>query len=340
VTGGYCVIGDFAPLLACPVPLETLLPGQADAEKCALWDARVEDSVRLGVRFLMRANLMDSLYAEEVRRTNRMGIGPTGLHEWAWMRFGLGFEELLDERKSAPFWAMLDRLSRAAKEEGDAYAAELGLTAPFTVTTVKPAGTTSKLFGLTEGAHLPARRQYLRWVQFKGTRDAAGGWAADSDPLLGEYEARGYPIRTLASFPGMSIVGFPTLPLMQRLGAGDRVVTAPEATPEQHYRWLSLLERHWIGAERGNQVSYTLKVFTDEHDLEAFRGIVLAQQPEVRCCAVLPSRPEESLGYEYLPEEEVPLDRFAAIVEGIRDPALHEAVDLAALQCASGVCPL
>lgn len=340
VTGGYCVIGDFAPLLACPRPLDQILPGIVDEETAAQWDARVEDSVRLGVRFLMRANLMDSLYAEEVRRTNRMGIGPTGLHEYAWMRYGLGFDELLDEQKSAEFWAMLDRLSRAAKEEGDSYAKELGLTAPFTVTTVKPAGTTSKLFGLTEGAHLPARRQYLRWVQFKGTRDDEGNWTSDSDPLLGEYEARGYPIRTLASFPGMSIVGFPTLPLMQRLGAGDRVVTAPEASPHQHYRWLSLLERHWIGAERGNQVSYTLKVFTDEHDLAAFRRIVLDQQPMVRCCAVLPSRPESELGYEYLPEEEVTFDRFTAIVEGISDPALHEAVDLAALQCASGVCPI
>ena len=37
--------------------------------------------MRLGVRFLMRANRMDSLYAQEVARTNRMGIGPTGLHE-------------------------------------------------------------------------------------------------------------------------------------------------------------------------------------------------------------------------------------------------------------------
>jgi hypothetical protein len=127
---------------------------------------------------------------------------------------------------------------------------------------------------------------------------------------------------------------------MQRLGAGDRVVTAPEASPEAHYRWLSLLERHWIGAERGNQVSYTLKVFTHEHDLEAFRAIVLEQQPAVRCCAVLPSRPESELGYEYLPEEEVSVERFAKIVEGISDPSLHEAVDLAALQCASGVCPL
>ena len=72
-----------------------------------------------GVRFLMRANRMDSLYAEEVARTNRMGIGPTGLHEWAWLRFGLSFSDLLDEARSAPFWAMLEHLSEVAKQEGD-----------------------------------------------------------------------------------------------------------------------------------------------------------------------------------------------------------------------------
>ena len=339
VTGGYCVIADFAPLLACPADLGGLLPGEVPADLAAEWDARVEDSVRLGVRFLMRANLMDALYAEEVRRTNRMGIGPTGLHEWAWMRWGLGFADLLDEARAGPFWAMLARLSDAAKEESEAYAEQLGLGTPFTITTVKPAGTTSKLFGLTEGAHLPARRQYLRWVQFKGVREI-DGWASDADPLLGEYEARGYPVRALRSFPGMAVVGFPTLPLMQRLGIGERLVTAPEATPQDQYRWLGLLERHWIGESRGNQVSYTLKVFTDRHDLEAFREMLLEHQPRIRCCAVLPSRPDHALGYEYLPEEEIPAGHFAALVAGIEDPALHEAVDMAHLACASGVCPI
>ena len=339
VTGGYCVIADFAPLLACPVALDLLTPGLLGDDAAADWDARVEDSVRLGVRFLMRANLMDALYGEEVRRTNRIGIGPTGLHEWAWMRYGLAFDDLLDERKAAPFWAMLARLSEAAKAESADYAAELGLAAPFTVTTVKPAGTTSKLFGLTEGAHLPARRQYLRWVQFRGRR-AAGGWAPDSDVLLGEYEARGYPVRLLQSFPGMAIVGFPTQPLFQRLGIGARLVTANEAAPEDQYRWLALLERHWIGAERGNQVSYTLKIYTDRHDLARFRDMMLEHQPGIRCCAVLPSRADDALGYEYLPEEEVSALDFAALVAGIADPALHEAVDFAHLACASGVCPI
>jgi hypothetical protein len=329
VTGGYCVIADFAPLLACPVALDALAPGAVPPDVAAAWDARVEDAVRLGVRFLIRVNRMDALYAAEVARTNRIGIGPTGLHEWAWARFGLDFHDLLDEHRARPFWDALARLSAAAKDEATRYAGALGMAPPATVTTIKPAGTTSKLFGLTEGAHLPARRQYLRWVQFRA-----------ADPLVADYTARGYPVRALETFPGVVVVGFPTRPLIQRLGIGDRLVTAPEASPAEQYRWLMLLERHWIGAARGNQVSYTLKIATERHGLEEFRAILLAHQPHLRCCAVLPSRPDRDLGYEYLPEEEVPEDRFRAIVAAIADPGVAEAVDLARLQCEAGVCPI
>ena len=341
VTGGYCVIADYAPLLACPVGFDTLVPGEIPDDVARLWDDRIEDSIRLGVRFLIRANTMDALYGEEVRRTNRIGIGPTGLHEWAWMRFGLDFNDLLDEERSAEFWTKLASFSSAAKDEALAYAAERGAARPTTVTTVKPAGTTSKLFGLTEGAHLPARRHYMRWVQFKGTRDeATGRFPPDADPLLARYDARGYPMKSLRTFQGMTVVGFPTVPLLLRLGLGDRTTTATEATPAQQFRWLRLLEQHWIGAERGNQVSYTLKIFTDRHDLAAFRDLVLEQQPEIRCCAVLPSRPDHELGYEYLPEEDVTAERFADIVASIDDLDMHEAVDMVHLQCASGVCPI
>ena len=99
VTGGYCVIADFAPLLACPVPVAEVYPGLADEDVAAMWDARVEDSVRLAVRFLIRANRMNALYGREVSRTNRIGVGPTGLHEWAWVRFGLTFDDLLNDER-------------------------------------------------------------------------------------------------------------------------------------------------------------------------------------------------------------------------------------------------
>jgi hypothetical protein len=128
--------------------------------------------------------------------------------------------------------------------------------------------------------------------------------------------------------------------LLLRLGLGDRSVTAGEASPGDQYRWLRLLEAHWIGAEQGNQVSYTLKIFTDRHDLESFRSIVRAQQPLVRCCAVLPSRPDHELGYEYLPEEEVSADAFDAIVMATDGGSMPEGVDIVHLQCAGGVCPI
>ena len=147
-------------------------------------------------------------------------------------------------------------------------------------------------------------------------------------------------MRSLRSFPGMSIVGFHTVPLALRLGLGPKLVTAPEASPAEQYARLRLLERHWIGEHQGNQVSYTLKVYTDQVNLDAFRAITATEQPRIRCCSVLPSRPDHELGYEYLPEEEVPAGRFAAIVEGIADGAVREAVDWAHLQCASGVCPI
>lgn len=138
-------------------------------------------------------------------------------------------------------------------------------------------------------------------------------------------------MRVLASIPGTSVVGFPTSPLFLRLGAGERLVTAPEASPAEHFKWLRLLERHWIGAERGNQVSYTLKIPTDQYDLAAFRSILMAEQPRVRGCAILPVN--VSGLHEYLPEEEVAEPRFRAIVAAIRDPALHEPVELSRLGC-------
>lgn len=341
VTGGYCVIADTAWLFASPLDvLDPAYLGTFSDEELEDWDDKVEESIRLGVRFLMRVNQMDALYGKEVERTNRIGIGFTGFHEWAWVRWGLGFRDLLDEAGAQPMWDLVKRFSDAAKDEAAIYAQILGVEVPHTVTTVKPAGTTSKLYGLTEGAHLPPRRQYLRWVQFKGQKGHDGKWLDGSDKLLADYEAKGYPVRELKTFPGMSIVGFPTVPLIAKLGMGDKLVTAPEATPEEQYQYLQLLEKYWIGERQGNQVSYTLKVYTDEHTLEGYRDIVLQYQPTVRCCSVMPCKPDREMGYEYLPEEEVSLDRFAEIVAGIRDDDLQQDIDVATLQCASGACPI
>jgi adenosylcobalamin-dependent ribonucleoside-triphosphate reductase len=142
--GGYCVIADVVPYFA------------PDADSA-------EESFRVATRALMRVNAyMDSLYTREVERTNRIGVGMTGLHEYAWNAFGYAFHDLIDEEKSRDFWLTIARYKRAVEDEAEKYAKLLGVVIPHTNTTIKPAGTTSKLFALSEGAHLPPMREYIR----------------------------------------------------------------------------------------------------------------------------------------------------------------------------------
>ncbi len=322
--GGYCVVGDVVPY---------------HAED----DEEAEDAFRVATRALMRTNLMDCLYSPETRRTNRIGVGMTGLHEYAMARFGFGFRDLLDEDQAAPFWNMLARFRRAIEDEAATYSAELGLVTPHTISTVKPAGTTSKLFGLTEGVHLPSMREYLRWVQFR-----------DDDPLVNDYTARGYPIRRLTSYSNTTVVGFPTRPEIARLaedrGMGDKLVTAGEATPNEQFRFLELLEKYWIRGvdtagnlleqDTGNQVSYTLKYDPATVDYDAFRKVVLEQQSRVRCCSVMPQG--DTTAYEYQPEEPITKSRYEQIAAAIdaSGRAVREEVSRDHVDCASGACPI
>lgn len=321
--GGYCVIADVVPLHSAP---KVEGPGTFTDQDLIKWDADAEDAFRTAVRALMRTNLMDSLYSKEVKRTNRIGVGFTGIHEYAWARFGLGWKDLIDEEKSWQFWMMMSRFASAVDDEARKYAAKLGVTVPHTTRTVKPAGTTSKLFGLTEGAHLPSMREYMRWVQFR-----------NDDPLIEEYRGKGYPVRKLKTYSGTTIVGFPTQPTICTLGMGDKLVTAAEATPEEQYRWLALLEKHWVGGQGGNQVSYTLKYDPKLVSLDQFKATLLEGQSQVKCCSVMPQT--DNTAYEYQPEQAVTKHEFElvaqAISEGAREDASLEHVD-----CASGACPV
>ena len=325
--GGYCVIADVVPF-------------HADSSTPELWDADAEDAFRTATRALIRTNTMNSLYGREVRRTNRIGVGITGFHEWVWSRFGFGWKDIVNEEVSKSMWLTMSRFKRAVQEEARDYAEALGVTVPHTNTTIKPAGTTSKLFGLTEGAHLPSMREYVRWVQFR-----------NDDPLIDEYRAKGYPIRKLQTYSGTTIVGFPTAPLICQLGMGDKLVTAAEATPEEQYEYLRLMEKYWIvGVEedgvtpledRGNQVSYTLKYDPKVVSFEDFKRTLQEGQATVRCCSVMPQT--DTSAYEYQPEQPVTkheFDLIAAAISAANDAEIKEDIGMEHVDCASGACPI
>lgn len=316
--GAYCVIADVVPFHA-----------QNDDD--------AESAFRTAVRALIRVNTMDCLYRREVNRTNRIGVGITGFHEWAYARFGFTWHDIVNEEKSKEMWMMLSRFKRAIDDEAESFAKLLGVTVPHTNTTFKPAGTTSKLFGLTEGAHLPSMREFIRWVQFR-----------NDDPLVAEYEAMGYPVKRLKTYEGTTVVGFPTKPRICELDGGEWVVTAAEATPEDQYEFLRLLEKYWIhgvdadGAslprETGNQVSYTLKYDPTKVGFEHFLTTLIDGQFSIRCCSVMPQ--SDTSAYEYQPEQPVTKQQFEMIAAAISNDNVKEDIGFEHVDCGAGACPI
>ncbi len=309
--GGFCVIADVVPYHA-----DTL--------------EEAEEAFRVAARALIRVNTMESVYEAEVRRTNRIGVGMTGVHEFAWKFFKLGFRDLVDEEKSADFWNTLDIFNAVVREEAVDYAKELGVEVPHTALTIKPAGTTSKLFSLSEGWHLPSMAWYLRWVQFRS-----------DDPLIGKYRKLGYPVRSLRSYEGTTIVGFPTEPVLAGLGLGDKLVTAAEATPEEQYKWLQLGEKYFIHGsapgDQGNQISYTLKYDPDKVDFKHFSKMLKKYQPTISCCSVMPQT--DTTAHEYQPEEPMTKAQYEAVAADIKRGAAED-IDRQHVDCGAGACPI
>ena len=316
--GGYCVIGDVVPYY-CP-----------DIDSA-------EEAFRAVTRALIRVNAMDCLYNREVKRTNRIGVGMTGIHEFGWNYFGYTFRDLIDEKKSQDFWQTLARFKRAVVDESIKYSQKLGVVTPHTNTTIKPSGTISKLFALTEGAHLPSMREYIRWVQYRS-----------DDPQVKKYKDKGYPVKELRSYEGSTAVGFPTQPLICRIGMNGDLVTAAEATPKEQYQWLMLLEKYWIVGvdeqgkklpDTGNQVSYTLKYDPRKVSFKKFTQMVLKYQSQVKCCSVMPQ--QDATAYEYQPEQPVTISEFMRVINEIeKDDDLFEDIDYEHLKCDSGACPI
>lgn len=320
--GGYCVIGS-------------VCLSQALTKQEAL------DAAGLMARFLIRCNLMKSDYDAEVKRTNRIGVSLTGIHEFAWSLFGLTFRDMIyapfdpqhfRHEAANEFWEFIDRMRGHACSEAAIFSEEIGVVAPHTVTDVNPGGTISKVLVCTEGAHLPSLAHYLRWVQYQY-----------DDPAVPDLVSRGYPMEDINSrYHDQIIVGFPTKqPIVDLMG--DLVTTADETTPEENFRWLSLLEKHWLGADNeNNQISYTLKYDTTKVSYDEFMALILEWQPKIRCCAVMPQSDwrESKKIYGYVPEQPITKEEYDSMMANITAPVEREAYSDESLICASGVCPI
>lgn len=313
IWGAYCDIGDIC--LANTTNLEEVIT-----------------AARRLAEALVRVNTMTCMYEAETRRTNRIGVSLTGIHEFLWRAWGLSFRQAINpsDPVAYEFWMFIGEVRRAVEEAADEESVRCGLPTPATYTCIKPSGTISKVMGCTEGAHLPAKRHYVRWVAFQ-----------HGSSEVRRYEAAGYPVKDVShQYRDTVVVGFPTcLPIVNEIPDG-LLVTASEATPEEQFAWLRLLEKHWLGDDRRNgQVSYTLKWQKSQVGFEDYLAMVLREQPTVRCCAMMPELEQDGSAYAYLPEEPVTKAEYDALVARIAAVRL-EAYDAEALACEGGACPI
>lgn len=303
--GGYCIIG------------EVNLSRTENIEEA-------KSAVRLLTQSLIRVNKMRFLYEGEVKRTNRIGVGLTGIHEFAYKFFGASVKDLV-QNPDHEFWGVLATLRDVAVAESVEYAKYLGVKAPHTVCTIKPSGTISKVLNVTEAAHPPAFDYYLRWVQLN-----------EADPQLESLRQRGYPTKDVsAHYKSTHIVGFPTKQPIVDL-AEDNLVLAGDLTLQEHYTWVMLLEKHWLGP-KGNQVSYTVKYDPNKVDWEEYSNSTLNYLQKVRCCSVMPQ--EDTSKYPYLPEQRISKEEYYRLMDTINSVD-KEVYDNDALACASGACPI
>lgn len=318
IWGGYCFIGD-VNLAFVKILDDALL-----AARCL-------------AAALVRVNTMPCMYEAEVKRTNRIGVSLTGIIEFAWRHFKLGFKDLIGRYdgsglwtlgyQAQQFWQFIERLRFWAEEAGVVEAKRYGLTSPATTTIIKPNGTVSKVLFVTEGANLPANRHYVRWVMMP-----------KQDPRVDAYQRSGYPVKDVSfQYSDTVVVGFPTcLPIINEMPE-DKTTTAGEATIAEHYRWLQLLENAWLGYDRRNgQISYTLKWRKTDVTYEQYMQAILQYQPTVRACTLMPEMEQDESAYAYVPEEPVTRDEYVGLVESIR--TLEEVYEGDALICASGAC--
>lgn len=313
IWGAYCDIGDLC--LANTTNLEEVIT-----------------AARRLAEALVRVNTMTCMYEAETRRTNRIGVSLTGIHEFLWRAWALSFRQAINpsDPVAYEFWMFIGEVRRAVEEAADEESVRCGLPTPATYTCIKPSGTISKVMGCTEGAHLPAKRHYVRWVAFQ-----------HGSSEVRRYEAAGYPVKDVShQYRDTVVVGFPTcLPIVNEIPDG-LLVTASEATPEEQFAWLRLLEKHWLGDDRRNgQVSYTLKWQKSQVGFEDYLAMVLREQPTVRCCAMMPELEQDGSAYAYLPEEPVTKAEYDALVARIAAVRL-EAYDAEALACEGGACPI
>jgi ribonucleoside-diphosphate reductase alpha chain len=256
---------------------------------------------RLVTRYCLRQRLtplLDPASHEVGQRNMRVGVGLGGICDFDWQP-----NQLAD-------WFM------AVRKEADAYADELGVNQPITVTTVKPSGTTSLLNGSSPGIHAPHAPFYIRRTRI-----------AKNDPMAGAMMEAGVPFEEdqYDKSGHTWVFSFPTKAPHMR-------VTKQSETLREQFQRQAAIQEWWAD----NAVSATLN-FNPDTEREELAACLREYVPQFKSTSCLAT----SHGYVQAPYEEIDETSYNQMMVGIvHDHPLARGGDIEVEECSGGSCPI
>ncbi len=222
----------------------------------------------------------------------------------------------------------IHRLRNAATTGAYSMADELDLPRPKAVTTIKPEGTSSKVFNCTEGIHKPLGRYLFNWINY-----------SKHDLLVEAHRTAGYTVIDNPYEQDNALICFPVDYKGVRLGGTpERPINTDSAVVqlERYKRWVTLWADH--------NVSCTISMSKEE--IPEVTDWLLKNWDNYVAVSFLPRTTNltaKEAGHKYLPQEVVSKDQFDDYSKALR-PVDYTGVtgihDLTSADCANGVCPV
>lgn len=234
----------------------------------------------------------------------------------------------------------LRRLRDAAVHGAHSMADELNLPRAKAVTTVKPSGTLSKVFGCTEGIHSPIAPYIFNWISFSA-----------SDPLLGPLASSNFTIISHPSDSNAVLVKFPvhfpeSTPGFSRVSSGSRsLIVNNESAASQLNRYL-----RWMHNYVDHNVSCTITYDTPDDLMTLSHMMADSWQDDFVACSFM-RRPDYTktpadYGVPYLPQEVTTAEDFNAYCSTLTAPSFKDIAEDGVFEieapdpeCLSGACP-
>jgi len=228
----------------------------------------------------------------------------------------------------------LETMKRVATSAAYDMADSLGLQRPKNVTTIKPSGTLSKVFGCPEGIHVPLGKYIFNNINF-----------GKNDPLLPALRKAGYHVWPNPDDPEGILVRFPVCwehTKMSKVVVDGEVLEVNLETAIEQLERYKKYQVHWCQQNVSNTISYSPDevpaiIAWLQANWDIYIGVSFLYRAD-------PTKTAEDLGYRYLPQEVVSKTRYeeySAKLKPFVMPELDTADnEMGSEECASGACPI